>query len=148
MLLNLHTGISPYYKGGPNCTLWALSRGEPDMVGATIHVLDPGIDSGDILLSDFTPLEATDSLAEAVCRTVAHGHDMYVRVLRAIAEGRELAGVRQADLGEGRTFFTRQWGPVHLWRALRFVRRGGLKRWVADGRPRSSDVRLVDALRG
>ena len=80
LLLNLHTGLSPYYKGGPNCTLWALSRQEPNLVGATIHVLDPGIDSGDILLTEFTPLEASDTLGNAVFRTVSHGHDMYVRV--------------------------------------------------------------------
>ena len=31
-LLNLHTGISPFYKGGPNCTLWLPRRG-----GAAVH---------------------------------------------------------------------------------------------------------------
>ena len=148
LLLNLHTGLSPYYKGGPNCTLWALSRQEPNLVGATIHVLDPGIDSGDILLTEFTPLEATDTLGKAVSRTTSHGHDMYVRVLRAIAKGHVPVGVRQAALGEGRTFLNREWGPLHLWRALRFVRRGGLARWVKEGCPRNPAASLVDSLRG
>ena len=148
LLLNLHTGLSPYYKGGPNCTLWALSRQEPNLVGATIHVLDPGIDSGDILLTEFTPLEATDTLGKAVSRTTSHGHDMYVRVLRAIAKGHVPVGVRQAALGEGRTFLNREWGALHLWRALRFVRRGGLARWVKEGGPRNPAASLVDSLRG
>ena len=148
LLLNLHTGLSPYYKGGPNCTLWALSRQEPNLVGATIHVLDPGIDSGDILLTEFTPLEATDTLGKAVSRTTSHGHDMYVRVLRAIAKGHVPVGVRQAALGEGRTFLNREWEPLHLWRALRFVRRGGLARWVKEGCPRNPAASLVDSLRG
>lgn len=148
LLLNLHTGLSPYYKGGPNCTLWALSRQEPHLVGATIHVLDPGIDSGDILLTEFTPLQATDTLGDAVSRTVSHGHDMYVRVLRAIAEGIVPVGVPQDSLGEGRTFFTREWGPLHLRRASRFVRRGDLARWATQGFPRDPATTLVDSLSG
>jgi folate-dependent phosphoribosylglycinamide formyltransferase PurN len=147
-LLNLHTGLSPYLKGGPNCTLWALSGQQPELIGATIHVLDPGIDSGDILLTEFTPLESTDTLGRAVSRTVAHGHEMYLRVLRAIAKGEPVAGVRQAELGEGRTYFNREWGPVHLWRASRFVGQGGLARWIGEGCPRDPGVRLVNALGG
>ena len=73
---------------------------------------------------------------------------MYVRVLRAIAKGHVPVGVRQAALGEGRTFFNREWGPLHLWRALRFVRRGGLARWVKEGCPRNPAASLVDSLRG
>lgn len=147
-LINLHTGLSPYLKGGPNCTLWALSRQQPELIGATIHVLDPGIDSGDILLTEFTPLEATDTLGRAVSRTVAHGHEMYLRVLRAIANGEPVAGVRQAELGEGRTYFNREWGPAHLWRASRFVGQGGLARWIGEGCPRDPAVGLVNALGG
>ena len=148
LLLNLHTGLSPYYKGGPNCTLWALSRQEPNLVGATIHVLDPGIDSGDLLLTEYTPLEATDALGEAVSRTISHGHDMYLRVLGAIAKGHDPVGVRQEDIGEGRTFFNREWGALNLWRALRFLRRGDLAQWVKKGRPRHPEANLVDSLRG
>lgn len=146
LLLNLHTGLSPYYKGGPNCTLWALSRGEPGMVGATVHVLDPGIDSGAVLLTEFTPLEGTDTLGDAVSRTVAHGHDLYVRVLRAIGAGHVPIGLSQDTLGAGRTFYTREWGPKDLWRAARFVRRGDLARWCEEGSPRDGSVRVVDTL--
>ena len=147
-LLNLHTGLSPYLKGGPNCTLWALSLQQPELIGATIHVLDPGIDTGDILLTEFTPLESSDTLGRAVSRTVAHGHEMYLRVLRAIANGEPMAGVRQAELGEGRTYFNREWGPVPLWRASRFVAQGGLARWIGEGRARDPVVRLVNSLGG
>ncbi len=118
------------------------------MIGATIHVLDPGIDSGDILLTEFTPLESTDTPGRAVSRTVAHGHEMYLRVLRAIANGESMAGVRQAELGEGRTFFNREWGPVQLWRASRFVGQGGLARWIEEGCARDPEVLLVNALGG
>lgn len=46
--INLHTGISPQYRG-VNCNFWALFDNNPHLVGATIHLLDRGLDSGDIL---------------------------------------------------------------------------------------------------
>lgn len=142
--LNLHTGLSPFYKGGPNCTLWALACGEPQYVGSTIHVLDPGIDSGAIVLSAHTPLLETTTLAQAVCASVEVGHRLYVRVLSALAAGRTLRPVPQATLGEGRTFFTREWSAAEMARAVRFVESGGLARWVASGCPGRERVHTVD----
>ncbi|MEO0369406.1 MAG: formyl transferase, partial [Pseudomonadota bacterium] len=49
-VINLHTGLSPYSRGG-NCILFELLEGRPEAIGGTIHFLDSGIDSGDILLT-------------------------------------------------------------------------------------------------
>ena len=46
--LNIHMGISPYYRGS-SCNFWALYDSNPHLVGATIHTLSKGLDSGDIL---------------------------------------------------------------------------------------------------
>ena len=46
--INLHMGTSPYYRGS-SCNFWALYDERPDYVGATIHVLSRGLDSGPIL---------------------------------------------------------------------------------------------------
>jgi len=46
--INIHAGISPYYRG-TDCNFWALYDGNPHLVGATIHLLSKGLDSGPIL---------------------------------------------------------------------------------------------------
>ncbi|QDT90116.1 formyltransferase family protein [Gimesia algae] len=46
--LNIHMGVSPYYRGS-SCNFWALQEGHPDFVGATIHLLSKGLDSGPML---------------------------------------------------------------------------------------------------
>ena len=45
---NIHMGVSPYYRGS-SCNFWAAYDGHPEFVGATIHMLSKGLDSGDML---------------------------------------------------------------------------------------------------
>jgi Methionyl-tRNA formyltransferase len=54
--INIHMGVSPYYRGN-SCNFWALYDGNPHLVGATIHKLGKGLDSGDILYHAFPPYE-------------------------------------------------------------------------------------------
>lgn len=46
--LNVHLGLSPYYRGA-GTNIWPLINGEPDMVGATFMYIDEGIDTGSII---------------------------------------------------------------------------------------------------
>ncbi len=45
---NIHMGLSPYYRGS-SCNFWAMYDRRPHMVGATIHLLSHGLDSGPML---------------------------------------------------------------------------------------------------
>jgi hypothetical protein len=46
--LNIHMGTSPYYRGS-SCNFWALYDRRADYVGATVHLLSQGLDSGPML---------------------------------------------------------------------------------------------------
>ncbi len=46
--INIHMGVSPYYRG-TDCNFWALYDNNPHLVGATIHMLSKGLDSGPML---------------------------------------------------------------------------------------------------
>jgi len=46
--LNIHMGTSPYYRGS-SCNFWALYDRRADYVGATVHLLSKGLDSGPML---------------------------------------------------------------------------------------------------
>ncbi|MCD1633679.1 formyl transferase [Martelella mediterranea] len=43
--INTHAGITPMYRG-VHGGYWAMWNGEPDNFGATIHLVDPGVDTG------------------------------------------------------------------------------------------------------
>lgn len=113
-VVNLHTGISPYIKGGPNCTNWCLALRRFDLIGNTIMWLDAGIDSGAIIATERTPLTGRESLTELHVAVMEHAHALYVRCIRLLAEGRSLPAVPQAELGEGRLFLTRDWTPRRM----------------------------------
>ncbi len=57
--INIHMGVSPFYRGS-SCNFWALYDRNPDLVGATIHKLSKGLDSGDILYHAFPPVKRID----------------------------------------------------------------------------------------
>jgi len=46
--LNVHLGLSPYYRGG-GTNYWPLVNDEPEYVGATFMYIDAGIDTGEIV---------------------------------------------------------------------------------------------------
>ena len=46
--INVHLGLSPYYRGS-GTNFWPLVNGEPEYVGATFMHIDSGIDTGDII---------------------------------------------------------------------------------------------------
>lgn len=47
-LMNLHSGLAPKYRGQAG-GYWALAKGDPDHAGVTIHLVDAGVDTGDVL---------------------------------------------------------------------------------------------------
>ncbi|MDD3288267.1 MAG: formyltransferase family protein [Alphaproteobacteria bacterium] len=47
-ILNLHLGLSPYYRGS-GTNFWAMYHGRFECVGATFMLMDDGIDTGKII---------------------------------------------------------------------------------------------------
>lgn len=71
--LNIHMGLSPYYRGS-SCNFWALYDNNPGYVGATIHMLSKGLDSGDMLFHCLPKYINGDSPFDFTMRSVAAAH--------------------------------------------------------------------------
>jgi formyltetrahydrofolate hydrolase len=52
--INLHMGVSPEYRGS-GCNFWAEYDRKPEYVGATVHTLTAGLDSGPIIRRAIAP---------------------------------------------------------------------------------------------
>jgi methionyl-tRNA formyltransferase len=75
--LNIHMGISPYYRGS-SCNFWALYDNNPHLVGATIHMLSKGLDSGDMLFHVLPTTANCDNPFEFTMQSVAAAHKSLV----------------------------------------------------------------------
>lgn len=121
-VMNLHTGLSPYIKGGPNCTNWALSLREFDAIGNTIMWIDPGIDSGSVIATERTPLKGSETLLDLHIKVMDHAHDLYCRAYQAVTKGVRLPSIPQSDLAEGRLFLNKHWdGRAMLKAVINFI---------------------------
>jgi methionyl-tRNA formyltransferase len=117
-VMNLHTGISPYIRGAPNCTNWALAIGEYDLIGNTVMWMDAGIDSGAIIATERTALDGRESLTELHNKAMDHAHDLYCRAIAMFVAGKELPSVPQSLISKGRLFLMRDWNSTAMLRAV------------------------------
>ena len=122
-IVNLHTGLSPYLKGGPNCTNWCLARGDFALIGNSVMWIDAGVDSGNLIATERTVLSGTETLEELHVKVMEHAHALYVDVLQRITAGENVPNVPQDEVGSGRTYGSADWTPRQMLRArLHFVR--------------------------
>jgi len=107
-ILNLHTGLSPYVKGGPNCTNWCIAKKDFNLIGNTIMWIDKGIDTGNILTTEFTQLNGNENLLELHTKVMEHAHILYINAVKFLASGNRQS-IKQFDIANGKTYFTKQW---------------------------------------
>jgi methionyl-tRNA formyltransferase len=143
-ILNLHTGLSPYSRGA-NCNLYMILEGHPELVGVTIHHIDQGIDSGDIIRSAQVPLEPDDNFETIDVRSFHLGITLLLEAARELVEG-SAPRVRQWE--QGKLFLKRTGYHYESWQRLaasRLLEAGLLREYLADRVSRDAAVRLVGA---
>jgi len=101
LAINMHTGISPYYRGA-DCAFWPIYNRELQMVGATVHECTKNIDGGKIFGTTTARLLPDDDVFSVFARSVIAGADLYLRIVRELIAGR-LTGVQQ-DLSLGKEY--------------------------------------------
>jgi len=79
--LNIHMGVSPYYRGS-SCNFWAAYDNHPELVGATIHLLSKGLDSGDMLYHALPKAQEVDPFVLGM-KAVKVAHDSLVSRIKS-----------------------------------------------------------------
>lgn len=79
--INIHMGVSPYYRGS-SCNFWAAYDGHPELVGATIHLLSKGLDSGSMLYHALPKAAAIDPFVLGM-KAVEAAHDSLVSRIKS-----------------------------------------------------------------
>lgn len=145
--INLHTGLSPYSRGG-NCNLFMLLEGHPELVGLTVHHIDKGVDSGDIIFSARPELEPNDNYETIEAKTFRLGIDLMILAIKQIQAGQSQR-VKQWKKGK---LFLRKTGYVysthHRVQVNRLLKAGLISRYLSDKDSIDSSVRLIGETSG
>ena len=86
-IINCHAGLLPFYRGR-NILNWALINNEKEF-GISVHEVDAGIDTGDIILQDRFPISEEDTYATLLQRSFVACADILYRALVLIASGND-----------------------------------------------------------
>ena len=99
-ILNVHMGRLPEFRG-MNALEWSLFHGQP--IGLTLHLIDAGIDTGDILCFRRIPIDAGDTIATLRAKSLPISVELVTSGIESLDAG-EAHRVRQ-PAHEGRQYF-------------------------------------------
>jgi folate-dependent phosphoribosylglycinamide formyltransferase PurN len=106
-VLNYHSGVTPAYRG-MNGGYWALASGDAGNFGATVHIVDAGVDTGGIVRQVRGAPEPGDTIL-----TYAHRLAALARPICIEAVEETLAGGLAPRPPDGPS---RQWFTPPIWR--------------------------------
>lgn len=102
-LLNLHGGLSPWYRGADS-TFWALYNSQIEKIGCTIHFIDRAIDSGRLIAHVCPPVRDGDRESRLFLNSIRSAAPVYAEAIRRIDDGEHLGAPQP---GGGRLYLHR-----------------------------------------
>lgn len=84
--VNYHSGINPAYRGMYGA-YFALANGEPEHFGATVHLVDEGVDTGKVLYQSRVAVDPRDNFHTYLWRLAAGSREIVVTAVRDALEG-------------------------------------------------------------
>jgi methionyl-tRNA formyltransferase len=136
LALNLHTGMSPRYRGA-DCEFWPVHEGELNWIGATVHRCTSDVDGGAIYRTEAAVLEPDDGLGAVFGRCVITGSKLYRTVVQDLVSMQEVKTLPQ-DLSEGREYKSAMRGWFAEIRVMRSINRGSIRDYAKKSRKRVS----------
>ncbi len=99
--LNMHTGLSPYYRGD-STLFWPVYYNQKDKLGVTVHELVAEVDGGGIVSTAKVDYEKGDTEAHLFAKGVKAGTAIYIDAVKAALENQ--IEFQQQDLSLGQEF--------------------------------------------
>jgi methionyl-tRNA formyltransferase len=87
-LFNMHFSLLPKYRGC-NTAIWPILNGEAEH-GVSLHVIDPGVDTGDIIAQASFPIEGLNA-RDLYFRCMELGRDVVIDALPSLLDGTYVA---------------------------------------------------------
>jgi methionyl-tRNA formyltransferase len=127
-IINLHLGLSPYYRGSAT-NLFPYFYGEPECVGGTIHLATAEVDKGEILHQFRPEVKRNDNLHDIGNKTILKGGKILPEVLKKYDAGNIIP---KKQNGSGRICRNKDLNPVALREIYKNFEEGLIEEYLAD----------------
>jgi len=142
--LNLHLGLSPWYRGAATL-FWPFYFLEPQFAGSTIHQIIEEPDAGDIIHQCVPHLEIGDGIHDVGAKVVVESKNSLIRLLDQINKTGVLP-LRKQKMS-GKNFLFRDFKPYHLRVIYDLFQNKIVDEWL-KGNLGSHRPKIVDGLKG
>jgi folate-dependent phosphoribosylglycinamide formyltransferase PurN len=129
-MINLHSGLSPYYRGVWSYG-WPIVNDEPECIGATVHHVNAGIDTGDIIYQTRPRLDDSDDLNTIFLKVIAEGIELVCDAIEQIQRKGRVESCRQSWKG-GRLYRASDLTAHAARRCLRNLKKGTIAEYNAN----------------
>ncbi len=140
-MINMHLGLSPYYRGTAT-NFYPLVNEEPEYVGATIHLIDAGIDSGAIIHHARPEIVADDLPHTVGCNAILAGLEKLIQAVDELAVG-SLVSIPQWPVEHARLYLRRDYHPSQVVRLYELIEDGLFPKYVARKQRVENAMRLI-----
>lgn len=139
-VVNLHLGLSPYYRGS-GTNFWPLVNDQPECVGGTIHLAVEKVDAGSILHQVRPDAEATDRAHELGTKVIIKAVQELPAVLSAYTEGK--IQPKPQDLKQGSVFRNKDFNADAVRKMWQNFENGMMERFIAGMEARYAQFPII-----
>lgn len=127
-IINLHAGLSPYYRGS-GTNVWPFYNQELQYVGMTVHYLDIGIDSGAIILQGRPKFSPADNTHTIGCKNIILGTELMIKVLQDYLRFGPPPGIPQEKV-KGKLYLKKDFNDQVILKIQRLLKAGLVKKYA------------------
>lgn len=138
-ILNIHLGLSPYYRGS-GTNFWPLVNGEPEYVGATIHYIDAGIDTGPMIAHARPSMEEADGSHDLGNKTIIAAADVQIQAAIMHTQKRLPAAPQE---GEGKLYKHKDFHADAVRKMHQNFKNGMIREYLAHKKERDAKIKLL-----
>lgn len=140
-IINMHLGLSPYYRGA-GTNFWPLVEGRPEGVGTTIHLATQRVDAGAILAQVRPAIASGDRAHEIGTKAIIAGTATMVAAARAYLAGR--LQPRGQDLSRGSVYRRKDFTAEAVLTMWRRFDAGMIEDYLAERDARCAAMPIVE----
>ncbi|MGI0107871.1 formyltransferase family protein [Salinimicrobium sp. WS361] len=138
-IINLHLGLSPYYRGSAT-NLFPYFFGEPECIGGTFHLATAEVDKGEILHQFRPDISPDDNLHDIGNKVILKGGEILPEILKDYEVGKIIP---EGQKGSGKICRNKDLSPEVLRDIYRSFDAGLIEEYLADKRIRNEAKPII-----